>query len=310
MKTRRGLTLLEIVVVIAIIGILLALAIPAIQYARETSRQVHCQSNLRQIMLGVQQYEGAHKTLPGGSSLSGSLFCAILPYIDQNDVFNQIDTSKPGMTRFKVVDAIQIPLYICPSDGAPRELVEAQETLCGTNYCGNSGTWWPATGFDGVFRYGNNYPKDAGPPFSLGEMSRGTSNISAIAESLRGDYTWKRKRVLWNYPLNFPPDQMHQFCKACSELPADPWSAGYLGSPHHRGRSWTSGALMVTLYNHVVAPNRPSCLLGGVFLEGAASASSHHPGFVQVAYLDGHVERVSDQVDIAVWRASGRRDSD
>lgn len=310
MKTRRGLTLLEIVVAIAIIGILLALALPAIQYARETSRQIHCQSNLRQIMVAVQLYEGAHKTLPGGSSRSGSLFCAILPYIERGEVFAQIDTSKPAMTRFKIVDAIQIPLYICPSDGAPLELVAAQDTLCGTNYCGNSGTWWPATGFDGVFRYEFGYPKDGGPPFSLSEMSRGTSNISAIAESLRADRSRKRERVVWNYPLSFPPDQMDQFCKACSELPADPWSAGYLGDTVGRGRSWTNGSLTRTLYNHVVGPNRPSCFLVTTILEGAGSSSSHHPGFVQVVYLDGHVERVSDEVDIAVWRASGKRDSD
>jgi prepilin-type N-terminal cleavage/methylation domain-containing protein/prepilin-type processing-associated H-X9-DG protein len=310
MKTRRGLTLLEVVVVIAIIGILIAVLLPAIQYARETSRQVHCQSNLRQIMLGVQLYEGTHKTLPSGQSLSGSLFCAILPYIERGDVFDLIDTSKPAMTRFKIVDAIQIPLYVCPSDGAPLELVAGQDTLCGTNYCGNSGTWYPATGFDGVFRYNYGYPKGAGPPFSLGEMSRGTSNISAIAESLRGDHTRKRERVVWNYPLYFPPDQMDQFCTACSELPADPWSAGYVGSPDGRGRSWTNGSLTRTLYNHVVPPNRPSCVLVTTILEGVASSSSQHPGFVQVAYLDGHVERVSDQVNIAVWRASGKRGSD
>lgn len=306
---QRGITLIELIVTISIIAILIALMLPAVQYARETSRQASCQSNLRQLLVAVHLYEAAHKVLPPGQSLSGSLFCALLPHIEQNELFNRIDTSVSGLDRWKIVDNTSIPLYVCPSDGAPRKFQLQQETVCGTNYAGNSGTWYPATGFDGVFGYGSSEIPGENP-LGFGEMSRGASNISAIAESLRADLSMDRKRVLWNYPVSFPATGIDDFCKACSDLPADPKSAGYVGNSFSRGTPWTNPTVMKTLYNHVVAPNRPSCIHVTDLLSGAASASSQHPGFVNVAYLDGHITKVADQVDITVWRASGRRFSE
>lgn len=62
--TRAGINLIEVLVVIAIIGILVALLFPAIQRARESSRRSQCTSNLRQIGIALQSYHDAHKVLP------------------------------------------------------------------------------------------------------------------------------------------------------------------------------------------------------------------------------------------------------
>ncbi|MCC6508381.1 MAG: DUF1559 domain-containing protein [Pirellulaceae bacterium] len=63
---RDGLSLIEMLVVIAIIGILMALALPAIQAAREVARRMSCSSHVRQLALAAHHYEATHKKFPPG----------------------------------------------------------------------------------------------------------------------------------------------------------------------------------------------------------------------------------------------------
>jgi prepilin-type N-terminal cleavage/methylation domain-containing protein/prepilin-type processing-associated H-X9-DG protein len=152
----RAFTLVELLVVITIIGVLMSLLLPAVQAAREAARRAQCTNNLKQIGLGILNFETAHKKLPTGGEgtyttssgttstastcfASQSLMTYLLPFIEQENVYNAMELKKnyrdcnagnpiPGATGGTLtIDGAavhgnvwaatrNIPTYVCPSN--------------------------------------------------------------------------------------------------------------------------------------------------------------------------------------------------
>jgi prepilin-type N-terminal cleavage/methylation domain-containing protein len=115
----RAFTLLELVVALAIIVLLLAILLPAVQYARETARQGTCTSNVRQLIVALHQYEAAHGYLPPSPSWGGyGLHVAVLPYLEMEHVARRINPNVLVDFADPQLRSLKIPVFLCPSGGA------------------------------------------------------------------------------------------------------------------------------------------------------------------------------------------------
>ncbi len=125
---KRGFTLIELLVVIAIIAVLIALLLPAVQQAREAARRTQCKNNMKQMGLGIHNYESTYSRLPssgeghnpnifGRQQFPVSTFTAILPYIDQAPLYNRFNFSQHYSSTTNAPNAkTTIAYFLCPSN--------------------------------------------------------------------------------------------------------------------------------------------------------------------------------------------------
>jgi prepilin-type processing-associated H-X9-DG protein len=305
-NARRGLSQIEVVITVAIIALLVALLVPAVQSSRAASRKIQCAANLRQIGIAIGAYESAHQMFPPGGSYGASMHVSLLPFIDQKNLFDRYDfvNRDDSAVRIQVVS-----LYLCPSDSAPQTWPFRTPGEAATSYAGNSGTGVMKYGYNGMFRHiSAASPPLRDGPIRAADVRHGLSNTAAVSEILHGDGTMARLRVNWNTPQAFPePDGYDDFAAECSGIPRMPADFGWMGDIQARGLPWTYGDIGRTMYNHVLGPNQPSCYNGTFVQTGIVSAGSAHAGGVNVLLADGHVVFISDSVDLFVWRDLGSR---
>jgi len=175
---RRAFTLIEVLVTIAVIGVLVALILPAVQSAREAARRSTCSNNLRQLGIALHSYGSALGSFPNGlNGMQFSLHVMLLPYLEQRDLYNTINmsgTSAPGpnMVNGTAVRTV-VSVLLCPSDGS--QVAGGS----GTNYAGCLGYGYQVHKDNGFFIH----PQTESVPVTVPD---GSSSTVAIAEVLRG----------------------------------------------------------------------------------------------------------------------------
>lgn len=146
-SSRLGFTLLELLVVIGIIGLLIALLLPAIQMAREAARRAQCLNNLKQLGVAVHCYHDTWLCLPlGGVTFPGSWaganqFVRLLPHLDQLAAYDTWNQSEHIWTPDNMqLVSYHLPVLLCPSD-VNNDVLESNGWRIGrTSYRANVGS--------------------------------------------------------------------------------------------------------------------------------------------------------------------------
>ncbi|MGH7135643.1 MAG: DUF1559 domain-containing protein [Pirellulales bacterium] len=127
MGRRRAFTLIELLIVVAIIGGLVALLLPAVQAARESARRSQCADNLRQIGIALHAYHDTYKTFPSGgwiksadpttANMNIGWSAVILPGLEQQPLYAQLNFNLPYDTAANSQPGHTVlPVYLCPSE--------------------------------------------------------------------------------------------------------------------------------------------------------------------------------------------------
>lgn len=123
---RLGFTLVELLVIIAIIGVLIALLLPAVQAARSAARRMQCSSNMRQVGLAIHQYLSVHHcfppskveyfyTEPTNHAIKHNLMAFLLPYMEQKHVYEKYDFDVNWQNgKNREARKSRIPILLCP----------------------------------------------------------------------------------------------------------------------------------------------------------------------------------------------------
>lgn len=317
-------TLVELLVVISIIGILVALLLPAIQAAREAARRMQCANNLKQIGLALHMHIDIKKGLPAngnyiwnGSGVTTtnawSGLARILPYIEQENLFHGIDFSI-GYNAQPNISSKRVATFMCPSEtndkGYSTDAVHGNKHWP-INYAMNQGTWAVFTNKSSGMQFGNGA---FGPNRSYrpADMVDGMSNTLAVAEvkAYTNRISGSSNTTVFS-PALTPPTSI-------AEL-----SLASLNTSSYTHVEWVDGKVSQTGFTTTFAPNmRVLYSSNGTSYEvdvvlasesavgdtyAATTSRSYHASGVNVLLLDGSVQFVSNSVNPAIWRAYGTR---
>jgi prepilin-type processing-associated H-X9-DG protein len=316
LRQRQGLTLVEAVVVLAVIALLLGLLLPAVQSSRETARRTTCQNNLRQIDGALLQRESAHRALPplyNGTFLPQprnpfdefgfhSWRAAILPYVEQSTVYASLNLAMPATTPANQTGLnASLGVFLCPSTSNLNQVVpDVFEWNDGQAAVRPVGT---AARSDYEAVGGVRILRQTGPSPDLSVIRFGAWGEPTYNVSSGGPVRYRTARLadvtdgLSNTLLVGERAGRPDYYRRGEE--PDPYP--YRNPDHSGGHDQSAWAVSThflwLVYDRLQPVNETN--LSGLY--------SFHPGGANAAFLDGSVRFLKDSTSPAVLKAIGTR---
>lgn len=332
---RIAMTLVELLVVLAIIGILIGLLLPAVQKVREAANRLKCQNNLKQLGLALHNHHDTNGSFPPGYTVSGTDnlemggFCGfvrLLPFLEQDNLFRNWDLNgKWYVPPNDALVSVEVKVFYCPSNrsggridmsflvpiaGRPLPNPAACDyLLCkGANAALCENCQVPAAG-RGAF--------DVNTRTELGEITDGTSHTFAIGEGAGNNRRFGFRRFYQDTTpaTGFAPGQSQYIDQSWSQGPAATTEL------HSLGLMGGSCLGITAVRGGQVDPfdepmNRPLCLPSFDYNQGCVNAGSApntydttagfrsmHIGGSYFLFCDGSVRFVREGMAPDTYRA-------
>jgi prepilin-type N-terminal cleavage/methylation domain-containing protein/prepilin-type processing-associated H-X9-DG protein len=319
MKTDRGFTLVELLAVIAIVGVMLALLLPAVQSSREAARRLSCANHLKQIALAAHSYHDVAKSFPPGLDQfeadkspkyrGTSVFTHLLQYLEQGNLLAEWDYEKPLNNTYGgegARAAAVLSVFLCPSDKIEENPIERSGRHYGmTSYGGNGGSrsfdpGWASC--DGVFHTTGeaSEPESGQKPVSIEMITDGSRHTFLFGERNHVD-------------PNYETFAERGWTDSLSTLGR--WSA--IGGRRSIGDVTMSGFVPINYSMPVSFENRkeadpPLTSSRNFYLHQhrrVCAFGSNHPGGANFALADGSVNFISELLPQDTLQALCTRDS-
>jgi prepilin-type N-terminal cleavage/methylation domain-containing protein/prepilin-type processing-associated H-X9-DG protein len=269
---RSGFSLIELLVVVAIIAVPVGLLLPAVQKVREAANRMSCENNLKQIGLAFHNYHDTYHCFPAGYSASSAYYDGftdtapgwgwavfLLPYIEQGNLYQQVDLRQP-MAYSQPALAVMIKTYTCPSDIYPEAPFPIYDAFGETLLQAAPASYAVCVGGD---------ESDTAGPTGLGIFYRNSkTRISDISDGTSntifgGDKSWSNVKGIW-----------------AGAVPGGTCQRG--ANNNNPGTGWGPAPELVLSHSHL---NNATGDTDG----GLDDYSSRHPGGSNVLFSDGHV---------------------